>query len=76
MSTEEKGKEQTIPDIMMTIASSYLANNCKSCPFWDITETCDTVPLNCSWLGLYRHFSDCENVETEVKKNDTRRIKE
>ncbi len=64
MTEKEKGKEQAIPEIMLTIANSYLLNNCKNCPFWSIAETCNTVPLNCSWLGLYRHYKGIDEAPT------------
>lgn len=71
MSDKEKGAEKSIPDIMMTIATSYLINNCKNCPFYCISKTCDSVPLNCSWLGLYSHFMNyVPNSEDKEADND------
>lgn len=50
-------------DVFETIAAHYLCNYCDGCPFYDIAETCDSVPLNCKWLVLHAYFSQAEEED-------------
>ena len=43
-------------DVFMTIAAHYLINRCEGCPFIDVADVCDSVPLNCKWLVLRLYF--------------------
>lgn len=60
-----KNEEKTTSYCMMKIASHYLVNNCENCPFYDITETCDSKPINCTWLGLNIYFKNTESKEAD-----------
>ena len=66
----KQSKEKTVPDIMMNIASSYLVNNCENCPFYYISKTCDSIPLNCTWLALHAHFSNCVSSSEQTEVNN------
>jgi len=49
-------KEKTVSDVMGEISVHYLMNNCEHCPFYDISKTCDSKPINCTWLALHFYF--------------------
>lgn len=57
-------------EIMSQIMAGYLTNCCDGCPFlgikeYEIDEYCDSVPLNCKWMFLWRYFENQENAEGE-----------
>ena len=56
-------------DYMAKIGAYYLMNNCRECPFLVVTETCDSKPINCTWMmGLYPYFKNVEAQESEVEE--------
>ena len=56
-------EEKTTADYMNKIACWYLENNCDHCPFYEITKTCDSVPIGCTWLVLGAYFRSKEQAE-------------
>lgn len=57
-------------EIMSQIMAGYLTNCCDGCPFlgikeYEIDEYCDSVPINCKWMLLWRYFENQENAEGE-----------
>ena len=56
--------EKTTSDYMLEIAAHYLMNGCDNCPFFDITKTCNSVPINCTWIALKSYFK-AEEVKEE-----------
>lgn len=60
-------EEKKTSDVMSEIMAGYLINNCDGCPFYgiqgfEISQYCDSIPLNCKWMLLWKYF---ENVESE-----------
>ena len=65
--------DKTTSEIMSMIMSGYLLNNCKGCPFhgikeYEIERTCDTIPLHCSWMILWKYFELKEEQESEEER--------
>lgn len=56
--------DKTTSDYMLEIATHYLINGCDNCPFYDITKTCDSVPINCNWMVL-KNFFEAEDAKEE-----------
>lgn len=64
--------EKKTSDVMSQIMAGYLCNGCDGCPFYGIEEYeidqyCDSVPLNCKWLMLWKYFESVEKEESEDK---------
>jgi len=55
--------EKTTSEFMLDIASHYLMNGCDDCPFYNVTKTCDSKPINCTWMALRNYFRAEESKE-------------
>lgn len=55
--------EKTTSEFMLEIASHYLINGCDGCPFYSVTKTCDSKPINCNWMALRNYFKAEESKE-------------
>lgn len=68
--------EKTTSEFMLEIASHYLMNGCDGCPFYDVTKTCDSKPINCTWMALRNYFKaeeskeESESAEPDRKKGE------
>ena len=61
---------KTTADYMLDIATHYLMNCCEHCPFYDITETCDSKPINCTWMVLNAYFKKMQEEEEQEKQDE------
>lgn len=62
--------EKKTSEIMAQMMAGYLINGCDGCPFYGIKEFeidqyCDSVPLNCKWMILWKYFETQEKAESE-----------
>ena len=62
--------EKTTSDYMLEITAHYLMNGCDNCPFFDITKTCNSVPINCTWIALMSYFKAEEVKEARNERFD------
>ncbi len=73
--------EKTTSEFMLEIASHYLMNGCDDCPFYNVTKTCDSKPINCTWMALRNYFKaeeskeELPSTEQECKKGKWQRRK-
>lgn len=63
-------ESKRMSEIMSQIMAGYLANCCECCPFlgiekYEIDKYCDSVPLNCKWVWLWKYFEQLEESESE-----------
>lgn len=66
--------EKTTSEFMLDIASHYLMNGCDDCPFYNVTKTCDSKPINCTWMAL-RNYCKTEESKEESESTEPERKK-
>lgn len=69
---DERMIEKTTSQIISMIMAGYLINGCEGCPFYGIEEyeidqVCDSVPINCSWVSLWKYFEAEEQKKIVYK---------
>lgn len=67
--------EKTTSEFMLEIASHYLMNGCDGCPFYNVTKTCDSKPINCNWMALRNYFKAEESKEESESAEPERTAK-